>query len=72
MHYVIEVIAETFDRLDEEEQVKTLIHEMLHVPPSFGGGLKSHRYVTDARVDRLYEKLREVERLARRVDPFLA
>ena len=61
MHYVIEVISETFDVLDTEEKIKTLIHEMLHVPPSFGGGLKSHRYVTDRRTNRLYDAYLEAE-----------
>jgi predicted metallopeptidase len=59
MHYVIEVVAETFDVLDEEEQDKTIIHEMLHIPKAFGGGLKSHRYVTNKRVNGLYRELKK-------------
>ena len=68
MHYVIEVITETYDKLCEVEKTKTLIHEMLHIPRNFGGGLKSHKYVTDARVDKLYEELVKIEALTQRVD----
>ncbi len=60
-HYIIEVIPGEFDRLDEAEKIKTLIHEMLHIPKAFGGGLKSHRFVRSDKVKRLYKKYRRIE-----------
>lgn len=57
--YVVEVLAETFDRLPEGEQTKTLIHELMHIPRNFGGGFRNHRpHVTRRRVDRMYEAYR--------------
>ncbi len=58
--YAIELIAEKFDRQNEEEQVKTIIHELLHIPHSFNGGFRQHHpYVTRAKVDQHYRKIRE-------------
>ncbi|OGI15713.1 hypothetical protein A3K63_04240 [Candidatus Micrarchaeota archaeon RBG_16_49_10] len=59
-YYIIEVISHLFDRLDEVEQDKTLIHELLHVPKTFSGGLVPHAYF-DKRIDR-----KTVEELYRR------
>jgi predicted metallopeptidase len=58
-HYVIEVVSEKYDRLSEEEQVKTLIHELLHIPRIFGGGFRHHDYVQEKRVKQLYEQYRK-------------
>ncbi len=56
--YIIEVISERYDRLAEEEQEKTLIHELLHIPKGFAGGFRPHKgYVTRQRVERLYKML---------------
>lgn len=54
--YVIEVVGHQFDKLPEPEQTKTLIHEILHIPKAFGGGLKSHRFVNSRTVNKLYRQ----------------
>ena len=60
-HYVIEVIGERYDRLSKEEQDKVLIHELLHIPKSFGGGFRHHDYVCRKNVEKLHKKLNSGE-----------
>jgi len=56
-HYFIEIISENFDRLSEEEKTKTLIHELMHIPKTMGGGFRHHRpYVTRKAVEKMYER----------------
>jgi predicted metallopeptidase len=63
-HYVIEVLSERFDQLNKEDQTKVLIHEILHIPHSFGGGFRSHKpFVTRAKVQRMYDKFTRVEKI---------
>jgi len=58
--YVIEVISERFDRFDQDEKEKTIIHELLHIPRAFGGGFRHHKdYVTSRRVTRLHHDLKK-------------
>ena len=42
-HYCIEVISEKFDNLSLDDQERTLIHELLHIPKNFSGALVPHR-----------------------------
>jgi predicted metallopeptidase len=58
-HYAIEIIGEKFDKLSEEEQTKTIIHELLHIPKNFGGGFRYHDYVCSRNVEAMYRKLRQ-------------
>lgn len=54
--YLIEVISERFDRMSREDQDRVLVHELIHIPLSFGGGFKHHDFVTEKNVEKLYQK----------------
>jgi predicted metallopeptidase len=57
--YVIEVLSERYDRLDQEGREKVVIHELLHIPFTFGGGFRGHAgWISDRKVDRLHEVFR--------------
>ena len=61
-HYIIEILSERFDRLSREDQTKVLIHEILHIPHSFGGGFRVHKsYVTAAKVQKMYVEFMKPE-----------
>jgi len=52
--YTIEVLSERFDKMSEDEKIKVIIHELMHIPWSFGGGFKHHDYVCEKNVDKLF------------------
>lgn len=59
-HYIVEVIHPRFDKINREDQEKTLIHELLHIPKKFSGGLVPHKCfgkrIDSRTVDKIYEK----------------
>jgi predicted metallopeptidase len=57
--YVLEFLAERFEKLDEEEKIKVIIHELMHIPKSFGGGFVHHNFVTDRTVNKVYTEYKE-------------
>ncbi|UCD20960.1 MAG: metallopeptidase [archaeon] len=59
--YVIEILSEKFDKMSEEEQIKTLIHEVLHIPKTFGGGFRHHNYVRKGTIDKFYREFKRNE-----------
>ncbi|MEX0920065.1 MAG: putative metallopeptidase [Candidatus Pacearchaeota archaeon] len=64
-HYALEFLSERFDKMDKEEQVKTIIHELMHIPQSFGGGFRHHDHVCDENIENNYieyKKKRGVEK----------
>jgi len=53
-YYALEFLAERFDKLDEKEKIKIIIHELMHIPKTFGGGFKHHDHVSDENVELHY------------------
>ncbi len=60
-YYGIEFISEKFDKLSEEQKTKVIIHELMHIPKSFGGGFKHHDYVCDKNINMFYKELKKIE-----------
>ena len=54
--YVLEFLSERFDKLSYEEKLKVIIHELMHIPKSFGGGFLHHDYVCDKNINKFYHE----------------
>jgi predicted metallopeptidase len=58
--YAIEFL-ERFDKLSKPDQDKVIIHELMHVPKTFGGGFRQHDFVQEDNVAALHEKFMELK-----------
>jgi predicted metallopeptidase len=58
--YTIEFL-EPFDKINPKEQDKVIIHELLHIPKSFGGGFRHHDFVCEKNIDIMYEKFESLK-----------
>lgn len=57
--YVLEFLSERFDKLDNEEKIKVIIHELMHIPKTFGGGFKHHGFVCEKSVNKYYQEYKK-------------
>ena len=53
-HYAIEFL-EKFEKLSLKDQDKVIIHELMHIPKTFGGGFRQHDFVCEENVDKFYD-----------------
>lgn len=62
--YVLEFLSEKFDKLGKEEQIRVIIHELMHIPKSFGGGFRHHGYFCDKKLEKNYLAYKKKKALA--------
>lgn len=60
-YYAIEFL-EIFERMNMEEQDRVIIHELMHIPKTFGGGFRQHDYVCEENIDALHSKFKALKR----------
>ncbi len=59
--YALEFLTERFEKFDEEEKIKIIIHELMHIPKCFGGGFKHHNFVTERNVNKCYRDYKMIK-----------
>jgi len=59
--YVLEFLTERFEKLEGEDKLKVIIHELMHIPKSFGGGFKYHDVVTERNVNKCYQEYKKIK-----------
>ncbi len=63
--YLLEFISERFDKMSKEDQTRVILHELMHIPKTFGGGFIHHNKVNDRTVEKVYQDLKKKEDLNR-------
>ena len=64
-YYALEFISERFDKMDEEERIKIIMHELMHIPKTFGGGFKHHDFVCERNVNLYYKEYKKRSQVGR-------
>lgn len=67
--YTIEFL-EKFDKLSNSDQDKVIIHELLHIPKTFGGGFRQHDFVCDENIKKLHNYLQSSRNLTSQTKEF--
>lgn len=62
-HYAIEFL-EKFEKLPFTEQDKVIIHELLHIPKTFGGGFRQHDFVCEENIEKLHRTWASAQRFS--------
>jgi len=59
--YILEFLTERFEKLSEEDKLKVIIHELMHIPKTFGGGFVHHDVVTERNVNHCYAEYKKIK-----------
>ncbi len=66
--YIIEVISERYDKLNQDEKEKIVIHELMHIPRGFKGGFRPHKgYVSTKKVEKMYKEYNKRKQATRKL-----
>ena len=57
--YALEFLTERYEKMNNEDKIKVIIHELMHIPKSFGGGFKHHDFVNERNVDKCYAEYKK-------------
>ncbi len=57
-YYALEFL-ELFEKQSSKEKIKTIIHELMHIPKTFGGGFRHHDWVCEKNVNIMYDAYME-------------
>jgi len=57
--YVLEFLTERFEKMSEEDKIKVIIHELMHIPKTFGGGFVHHDVVNERNVNHCYAEYKK-------------
>jgi predicted metallopeptidase len=58
-HYIIEILSQHFDHLPNDDKIRVIIHELMHIPKNFSGALIPHhgihKRITNHTVEQIFK-----------------